>query len=89
VVAVIVEVIPVWDEKTDRIEYFVVRVLGTKKGFRAVQVFVDEEKLDDPYQVELYDAAAVRAVGERGDGTFDEVDVITREYYSMLLRGER
>jgi hypothetical protein len=85
---VIVEVEPVWNEEGDEIDHFVVRVLGAGRVFRARQVFVDDRRLEDPYQVEYYEAVYAGAAGEGEDGTWDEVLIRTPQYYALLLGGE-
>jgi hypothetical protein len=82
---VIVEVVPTFNEERGEVESFVVRILGARRGarrvFRARQVFVDDERLEDPYQVEYYEAVYVGAVGVSEDGVWDEVLIRTPLYY--------
>ncbi|MCC6065897.1 MAG: hypothetical protein LM576_07940 [Thermofilum sp.] len=86
----IVEVRPVWsDDEGEGIEYFVIRVAGTGEVFRVRDVFIDDVKLENPYEVEFYEAVYFGVIGERQDGTWDEALVHTPAYYAMWLRGER
>jgi hypothetical protein len=71
----IVEVVPVWNEEGDEILHFDVVVHGAGRRLKARRVFVDGRRLEDPLDIELFEALRVRVWG--GGEVADDVYIYT------------